>query len=202
MLRNAVFQWGTTAGWYLWSCHWSTNHILYNPPSLALPNRGCCICKHPSCSLSFHWATTAWIYPWSMQGKWGENQFCFLFNKCQRQRCSETMRLSPFPVGASWPEVLPRAIGCANRHWARCQHQFNHKLQGEIRGGTRASCPWPTRTPCHQALLITGSAEHLSSAMCYCTASLPCYLCSRYGSHFPDYLQEEKDTQIFHSVYL
>lgn len=100
--------------------------------------------------------------------------FVFLFNKCQGQRYSQTMKLPLFPVGASWPEVLPGAIGSANRHWARCQHQFNHKLQGKIRGGTRASCPWPTRTPCHQALRIMGSAEHLSSAMCHCTASFPC----------------------------
>lgn len=108
------------------------------------------------------------------------------------------MRLSLFPVGASWPEVLPRAIGSANRHWARCQHQFNHKLQGEIRGGTRASCPWPTRTPCHQALRITGSAEHLSSAMCHCT--LPPALWAQGRALI--FLQEEKDARIFHSVYV
>lgn len=103
-----------------------------------------------------------------------------------------SVSLSPFSGGAAQPEVLPTAIACAHRHWARCQHRLNCKLQGEISGGTRASCPWPTRIPRHQALCITSSAQHLFRAMCYCAASVSCCLCCRYDSHFPDTLQEEK----------
>lgn len=144
-----------TTGWFLRSCHWSTNHVLYKPNSLTLRRAvSVAFANSPLVHSSFAGVPRLEFTPDLSKEK---IRFVFRFKNARGKDALKQWVYLLFRRGFT-AEVVPAAISRANRQRARCQHQLNHKLQGEIGGGTGASCPWPIRIPCHQALCFTGRA--------------------------------------------
>lgn len=109
------------------------------------------------------------------------------------------MRLSLFPVGASWPEVLPRAIGFANRHWQGVSTSLITNCNGKSEGEQEPPVLGP---PGLLAIRHCASWEVLSICPLPCVPALPLFPALWAQGRAGIFLQEEKDAQIFHSVYV